>query len=217
MCEQEEGSSCVDHTIQRERPEHWISSTVSPIMCSDYWVREAKKDGKNIQGKSCTIFCGASEVVDNLNGVSSVNMKSLPPNAYAAYYDSEHNDMVSVFAMRYGAGHVIYLGFDWFSPTNRSQWKDLLRRAVLQEDPDGCIPARHGVVVAPNGFAYHSEFRKECAMGEVLSGVRTLPPNGAEDRKWSFACSKAHGLKLILLLARPSKFVFSWHGMGLGK
>jgi len=156
-----------------------------------------KSKGSNSLGDDCTIFCGADQVLSDRNGVSTVLAKSLPANAYAAYFDAEDKSKVTVFVIRHGAGLVIYFGFDWFAKQQRDQWKGLLKRAILEEDSE-CSPVVHAGERARTGhFDSHvlRQFHKECATDEVLTSLYSEHKNWEEDRKWSFACSKVGGVK----------------------
>jgi len=85
------------------------------------------------------------------------------------------------------------------SGQGRHQWKDLLKRGILEEDPAVLFPVKHaGATASQQSFDlhYHGEFQKECATSEVLTSLYSKRNSREKDRNWSFACSKILGVKL---------------------
>jgi hypothetical protein len=95
-----------------------------------------------------TPFAGGPAVLPASNAVEGVDSTSLPAGALNLYHDGTNT---SVFAADFGAGHYIYLGFDWFEQPTPADWETVTGNAVALCGP-GVVPVPGSSVLLLSGF-----------------------------------------------------------------
>jgi len=93
-----------------------------------------------------TPYENAPDMIPGNDGTYTVSLLSLPMNSKVYYIDDNNN--VAVFSKDVGAGHVIFLAYDWFNAVPvgiyDGGWVDVLNASVLM----GEIPVAYTVVEA---------------------------------------------------------------------
>jgi hypothetical protein len=74
-----------------------------------------------------TNFAGGPATLPDLSAVEGVDIASLPGGALNLYDDGSGNS--SVFALDFGAGSYVYVGYDWFDGSD-IDWDEVMDRAV---------------------------------------------------------------------------------------
>ena len=86
-----------------------------------------------------TSFEGCPNWIPRANSTNGYELSELPGGALSFYSGIETytgNEVSVAFASSYGAGSVIYLGFDWFEMPVPSEWECVLNAAVTYDGGD---------------------------------------------------------------------------------
>jgi hypothetical protein len=100
-----------------------------------------------------TAFAGGPAILPGsftgANAVEGVLSASLPGGAENIYHDGTNT---SVFVADVGAGHYIYLGYDWFEGSGVAAWNEVTGRAI-EECGAAAVPEPGTVALLLTGFA----------------------------------------------------------------
>ena len=94
-----------------------------------------------------TAFAGGPAGLPGANAVEGVLTASLPGGALNLYSGGLNT---SVFAATFGAGHYVYIGYDWFSGSDAA-FNDVLNRAIGYA---ATVPEPATLLLVGSGLAY---------------------------------------------------------------